>query len=391
MKRTIQHILQRIGELDRLLVLRGIAALAVVVYHTQNYLRPNLNNNVDFLGLDLTWLFTPEGKMPVVIFFTLSGYLMFKAFIAKRYELNKHGITKFYKSRARRILPLYYFLAFLFLILITPQLFLSPEGLGTIRDVLLFNYNGTGEFIAPFWSLSVEVKFYILTPILAFLVLRYLKTTTLRIIGLSAIVLSIIIIRLTVGEAAVGLNSAMSQFITALDAFFIGGFTVFAVDRYKNSLWFKKRKNTLLIASIILGLSLIPLSSLYFFKFYSLGFEQIGTTVIALLTAIFIFMTELSVQKSHVKRHYSFRQLWQHPWLLPEFIGALSFGIYLWHSPIIDRSFIIPVSNAASVKESLLRATVVIIVSTILSYITYKYIESHRPHPRTVDEPPKSS
>lgn len=371
-------VIQWFAELDKLLSLRGLAALAVVVYHVQNYLRPNLNRNVSFSGLDFTWLFTPEGRMPVIIFFTLSGYLMFKAFITKRYKLNALGVVDFYKSRAKRILPLYYFLAFLFLIFVTPKLLFNFAGWHTIFDVFIFNYDGFGGFITPFWSLSVEVKFYILTPLLAFFCIRHLKNTTSKFIALSLIIAVTVAIRTFLLKPGMEL-SATEQLISVIDAFLIGGFTVFVVEKFKNASWTRKYNHHLLITSFILGISIIPLSSLYFFKLSHFGFDQFGVSVIALLTCTFIFTSELSTRKKFTKQIYTLKELIHRPWILPEFIGALSYGIYLWHAPIIGQALAVPIKNTASLTESLIRAAVIIAISIALAYLTYKYIELYKP------------
>lgn len=373
-----------VGKMDKLLVLRGLAALSVVIYHCQNYLRPNLHNNITAFGLDITWLFVPDGKMPVVIFFTLSGYLMFKAFVSKRYHLTLKSILDFYKSRAKRILPLYYFIAFFFVIFITPKLIYDPQFQYILRDIILFNYSGDTAFVTPFWSLSVEVQFYLLVPVLIFISLKWLPYRFLKVLALLFVVAVANILRLYVHD---GVQPAILNLLTNIDAFIIGGAMAYIIPYIKTKGITNKTKNVLLLSSVILGISLLPLSALYVYHFSTFGYHTFGISLIATLTAIFIICAELSVTKAFSKQQYTLSDLAHRPWRIFEFFGALSYGMYLWHGPIVGQTFVVPVTNPNSIPESLLRALTAIAVSSVFAYLTYKYVELYRsPNKSTIAE-----
>lgn len=363
-------------QLDKLLTLRGLAALSVVIYHVQNYLRPNVEDGaVSIGGVDFSWLFLPDGTMPVVIFFTLSGYLMFKAFVFKRYDATLEGVARYAKSRAKRLLPLYYFIAFVLLILIAPKLFISPEGLATLRDVIVFDYNGSPDFVSPFWSLSVEVKFYVLVPIIFLLLRKYMNSTLRKLIFLVVVVGAASLLRYTVTQEPAHTSSWM-LFATSIDAFLIGGAGAYVFRIIQGKEISEKLRRLLLLSSVIVGLGLLPLSALYGHELHQFGFDVIGVPVIALLTTACILAAEkASEHVPFVKRDYSIEEVIRNPSRIFELIGALSYGIYLWHGPIVGQTFVVPVVNESSISESLLRSLVAIIISAILAYLTYRYVE----------------
>lgn len=373
-----------LGEMDKLLVLRGLAAISVVIYHCQNYLHSHLHNNVTLFGFDVTWLFVPDGKMPVVIFFTLSGYLMFKAFISKRYHLTAHSILSFYKSRAKRILPLYYFIAFFFIILVAPKLIYDPQYHHVLRDLAIFNYSGDPAFVVPFWSLSVEVQFYLLVPVFMFISLKWLPYRFLKALALLLVVVIANVLRFYTHE---GVQPATLNLLTNIDAFIIGGAAAYVVPYIQSKKPSTKTKSFLLPISVILGLCLLPLSALYVYKFSSFGYHTFGVSIVALLTSLFILCAELSTTKAFSKHHHTLRDLAQRPWLIFEFFGAISYGLYLWHGPIVGQTFVVPVANPSSIAESLLRAAVAVSISSVFAYLTYKYVELYKsPNRNTVAE-----
>ncbi|EFO83863.1 hypothetical protein CRE_14833 [Caenorhabditis remanei] len=162
--------------------LRGIAILLVFLFH----LFPTLFVN-GFLGVD--------------IFFVISGYLMAKNLT--RNELKTlNDFAQFYYRRFRRILPLYYFIVFIIVVMVhlylgdylwdnnnrysLASLFLVTNQL-VIHDLEdYFNeVQATATSVHAFlhlWSLSVEMQFYLLVPFI-FFGLQLLKQDYLKLIA----------------------------------------------------------------------------------------------------------------------------------------------------------------------------------------------------------------
>lgn len=87
---TIQTDINNHNRLDALLALRAFACLMVVMTHCNPP-----RNAIFYKGYDLSWLTFSPGGVGVWIFFSLSGYLMGKAFYTERYTADVPGLSIF--------------------------------------------------------------------------------------------------------------------------------------------------------------------------------------------------------------------------------------------------------------------------------------------------------
>ncbi|CAD5218303.1 unnamed protein product [Bursaphelenchus okinawaensis] len=149
--------------------LRCIAIVAVLLFHIWPKLFPN-----GYLGVDM--------------FFVLSGYLMYTILSAK--PMNKVTIADFYYRRIKRIIPSYLFVIIATLV-IGFVVFTSREYGYLVKESLtaatltsnMFNLPEHGYFkinneftlFLHTWSLSVEIQFYLICPLL-FGTLKYLNS-----------------------------------------------------------------------------------------------------------------------------------------------------------------------------------------------------------------------
>jgi peptidoglycan/LPS O-acetylase OafA/YrhL len=146
--------------------LRAIAVVAVVLYHA------NLGVPGGFIGVD--------------VFFVISGFLITRQLIDLFGHRRARGFVEFYTRRIRRILPASLLVtactvvAFRFL---GPPLLVRSVGIdGLFTSGYIFNYRliveGTqylGATLPPsplqnYWSLAVEEQFYLVWPLLIFVV-----------------------------------------------------------------------------------------------------------------------------------------------------------------------------------------------------------------------------
>jgi peptidoglycan/LPS O-acetylase OafA/YrhL len=155
--------------------LRALAAGSVLVFHAWA-LTPRSGGD-DVLGpLDR---FMPDLTFGVVLFFTLSGFLLYRPFAAALVRAEAMpSIRRYFRNRALRILPAYWAILFLCLILGSLLFWDSAGRLVSGRPIdarvlaqsalFLQDYTPSTMLsgIGPAWSLAVEVVFYCLLPLL---------------------------------------------------------------------------------------------------------------------------------------------------------------------------------------------------------------------------------
>lgn len=147
--------------------LRGIAALMIVWFHCWQALPREI-------GGDLWHRTAVFGQTGVDLFFVLSGFLITRILIAQRDH--PRYFRDFYGRRALRIFPLYFgTLAALFLL--APQLGLAERvSVSNQAWYWLYAQNIAMTFGVPthgpahFWSLAVEEHFYLVWPLIVFVV-----------------------------------------------------------------------------------------------------------------------------------------------------------------------------------------------------------------------------
>jgi peptidoglycan/LPS O-acetylase OafA/YrhL len=162
---------KHIPELDGL---RGVAILAVLVFHFSHI----YSNSENSLTHGMFWLFQ-KGSYGVDLFFVLSGFLITGILLDAR-EKPKY-FWNFWIRRFLRIFPLYY--AYIGLIWFVVYPLYHPEGIGTPEDYSPWMYiaylqnwkssRGVPEhLLSHLWSLAIEEQFYLVWPVLVFLIPR---------------------------------------------------------------------------------------------------------------------------------------------------------------------------------------------------------------------------
>jgi peptidoglycan/LPS O-acetylase OafA/YrhL len=142
-------------------VLRGLAALMVVLHHLQDVM-------AFYLGLPFKLEFGTAG---VDIFFVISGFVMTYAM-----QTARRSPAEFWRDRAIRILPLYWLATLLVVALV--GLGYAPAGAKitsldhVLKSLLLISYpagNDTSPVLYVGWTLVYEAYFYLVFGLLLFL------------------------------------------------------------------------------------------------------------------------------------------------------------------------------------------------------------------------------
>jgi peptidoglycan/LPS O-acetylase OafA/YrhL len=169
---TVDGFPERVPALDGL---RGCAALFVLLFHFT--LQLDDAGGLSTAALKTIFLFGWSG---VDLFFVLSGFLITGLLIGAKGSSNYFRV--FYARRMLRILPLYYFA--LLLLFAVPVVIRLPATSGfttALRDQAWFwfylqNFHSLGPRFAglsgPLWSLAIEEQFYLVWPLVVFLLSR---------------------------------------------------------------------------------------------------------------------------------------------------------------------------------------------------------------------------
>jgi peptidoglycan/LPS O-acetylase OafA/YrhL len=141
--------------------LRAIALLGILVFHVST-LTGDLNKRVlgDVLGV--------LGNQALVIFFIVSGFLLWRPYVAAHQAGRSRPSTRNYaRRRILRILPAYW--VALTVLAIYPAITgaFSHDWWRYYSFLQVYSANAVGNAIPVAWTLGVEVSFYVLLPVFA--------------------------------------------------------------------------------------------------------------------------------------------------------------------------------------------------------------------------------
>jgi peptidoglycan/LPS O-acetylase OafA/YrhL len=141
--------------------LRAMAVLAVLVTHTALLSGAN----------ELAWYgkYTARLDVGVTIFFLISGFLLYRPFVAAHLD-GRDGprVRDYARRRVLRIVPAYWLA--LTLLAIYPGLLQMWTGHSWVYYLFLQDYSSDWTFggLQPAWSLAIEAAFYVALPFVAY-------------------------------------------------------------------------------------------------------------------------------------------------------------------------------------------------------------------------------
>jgi peptidoglycan/LPS O-acetylase OafA/YrhL len=288
------------------------------------------------------------GWMGVQLFFVLSGYLITGILLRMKEKLSPGDyFLKFYGRRFLRIFPLYYF--FLFLMLGIAVWSISVSYRTNIMQVILDQigyaflyvydflsaYQGfvPSRFLDHLWSLSVEEQFYIFWPLLIFLVPK----DSLRKLFLAGIiagpVFRIIMFVIHQSGAIESLRDPAALAIYPLpfshvDAFAFGAYiTCFSIPNARKQFMYLGVAIPLigLLTQYIATGTIGPVSALGYPVTLPDGYQFIWAyTLLNYWFAILIYCVV------HERMFVRFLE-----WAPLQYLGKISYGLYVYHFPVI--------------------------------------------------------
>lgn len=311
--------------------LRGLAACMVFVVHAA----------IDGFFPIATAKF--YGKIGLICFFILSGYLIAQVYLHKPFT--KENVRLYLIARVARILPLYFFVILVSWFI---SIFIYPD--------FHYNFHNTTKLVlsvfliaTPYepWTIPVEVHFYLC--FIAFWCLYHIKK--IKLTYLFALFFSITIpsiIYLYFFHKVPRVFSSFSLF------FFIG--VLISVLHNKNT--FEKLSTK--IPTNVSAFFLILVSIIFPIARSKFGLLYLGTWYDPSMILIVVFLFILVISKPQ-----DFRLLKVKPLI---FMSEISYGFYLIHRPIMK----IIIANYGT---GLLSGALILSISVGLGYFCYRIIE----------------
>ncbi|WP_273028363.1 acyltransferase family protein [Massilia timonae] len=321
--------------------LRAVAVIAVVLYHGwPNYL--------------------PGGFIGVDIFFVISGYLI-TSIILSALEQDRFSILEFYARRVRRIFPalLLVFVAtvgFGWIVLLPDEFkqaarHVSAGGL-FVSNLLLWNeagYFDNAGLTKPLlhlWSLGIEEQFYLLWPLMLWLMVKY-RTGVLVLLCTVFAGSFMANLALTASDATAAFYSPATRFWELMT----GGIGAYLHLRFRD--WSGRWAQ---LASIAGALLLVA------------GFAFIGTQDAfpgwwALLPVGGTFLLIMAGPRTLINRKLLSTRL-------VVATGLISYPLYLWHWPLLSYGLIV---NGE--KPGFLVRAGLVAAAFVLAILTYRFLE----------------
>ena len=343
----------------RLDIIRGIAVLMVFFYHLSliyfnynDYLDIKINDStLHFPSYLLQVISTTVGKgyYGVNLFFILSGYLIHEIY----YFQEKTNWFIFFHKRFWRIYPIYFIvLTFWFFMFHKFPAINLKDYIMHVFLVHNFDENVFFSINPSFWSLALEVHFYLLFPI----VLYFSKKVSFFTIFICSILLSLLI-----------QNNAFLTSISFLSTFkylfmwLSGGLIVI----YRNSFLFFCSKYKYVLHFIFILLFIVSSTK-------SITIENNSIHFISEFLFCFVMFLEMLT----IKIPFVIRKVVKSKLYVLQFFGLISYNMYLIHQPIIVplRMYFIKIVGNRYLNFAIEQIFVLFII-TLFSYSIYKLIE----------------
>ena len=351
--------------------LRAIAVFGVIFYHLDITL---LNKNIlsgGFIGVD--------------IFFVISGYLISLIILQEIKTTGNFSFKNFYEKRIRRIVPAYlisvlFTLPFVFILLLDGGLrdfarslistifFLSNIYFWGTDNVYGAEYSLSQPLLHT-WSLSVEVQFYILFPVLIFFLINNYSKSYFKIIFFffilslsfatwSAFTQKYFIYNIYKSFSFYFFSSANFYLLPTRAFEFLFGTIILYFQL--NSFYFKKKiQENYFLKNIlsVLGFFLIIFSFLFF------NDRMLMPSLYSIFPLLGVFLIIIfSDEQNIINKILSNKTL--------VFFGIISYSLYLFHFPIFA------FSRIANIFDQSIYIKILLLILTIfLSILNFYLIE----------------
>lgn len=336
--------------------LRAFAVLAVIAYH-----------------FNFSW--ARGGFLGVDIFFVISGYLITSNILALQESEFNFSFREFWIRRIRRLLPAAYIMiiaVFVWTMIFKSEMATTLKGDASssimyvsnwwfiFHKLSYFNSFGLPSPLKNLWSLAIEEQFYIVWPIVLITGLKFFKkrakfSNIVFIAALCSAVLMAILYKPGEDPSRVYYGTDTRAFELLIGSWLA---IIYPMKRLSSKKSIKQRSMLNITSTIAFTIFII---SAIFMNEYQAFLYRGGMLLISLNAAILIAC--VCHPSSYLGHLLSWKPL--------NWLGKRSYGIYLWHYPIIVLST--PVYEMGN--PTYCRMGLQLAATLIIAEISYRFIE----------------
>lgn len=371
--------------------LRGVAALSVVLYHL------GLTASYEVLTGPAGFVFTLLNQ-GLTLFFVLSGFLLYRPFVTAMVRGTQlPSIRRYAYNRLLRIYPVYIVIFMITGIIIGSVYIrgsthgLGPDNIGRLTDPLQIAANLllVQMFVPQYvmsglpvsWSLTAELTFYLVLPLVALLALRRIGrgSGTVRALVGGPVVMVIGGLAITLwahdvasrmspldaanfGFGQSGSAVLLRSFLAQADLFAYGMLAaVVVVVLHERGL---QRVPTWVKAAFVLAAMLMVFLALEFVR------PMLSNVSGAAAALVLVAVVLPSSRRNDLNRAARVLE-----WLPFRFAGVISYSTYLWHLPIIFWLITHHQTAGQNTRSVALTGLLVLAITIPLSTLSYYFVE----------------
>jgi len=363
-------------------ILRGIAILSVVLYHSQLVLFPGTNTYVssysdngalrisnasntysangvlqvnNIKNAILNFIPTGFGWTGVELFLLISGFLIHFGFLSNQKTFT---LPVFFSKRFWRIVPTYLFALFFFCFSrnLLGYYLTTKAGLEDLLSHIFLVHNFSEKTFYSingcFWSLALEMQLYLIYPV--FLLMRKKVGITRSFL----IVLSISFLVLIIGGIFTTVGNTLAYDRSVIKYWFIWCAGSFLAEKYYNN----ERIFSKGLPAIIIGAFLLT--------FFSITYpvSRYFTVYLATFAWLAFFEWLLATERVNLNSKLSG---------LMATIGICSYSIYLIHQPFLNDllNYFLPYTTLTKYNLTPVKIIPAFLIILLISYTMYLFIE----------------
>lgn len=315
--------------------LRGIAALMVVMTHVAH-------KGGQYGTGSLSWF--KIGGDGVDLFFIISGFIMCYTTHDKRMTF-----FSFMKNRVQRIIPLYWTLSFVALLvfIFSPHLVNSSGGRTGVLESFFLIPNGVKFLIQNGWTLSYEFYYYFIFSIFIFLT----SVKSYRYLGITLTIMMLAVVGVVFKQTSAYFMFLFSDLLLE----FSFGILAFVL--------FQKLKPGSILSTLMI---LFGLSYLIFRNAYGTPDVVFGKPITSGIPMFLIFLGLISLENWFVNNDGRFVRLFEQ-------LGNCSYSLYLVHPFVL--SPLAMILKKMNMLNSVLFPVLLVVGSIAAGLLTYNFLE----------------